>query len=260
MDRAQNCMLTSMYTVNDPTLLRQMSMNHGPSSATNQRSFRVSKSLRARRNNSNNNGVRRPDITPSPSIDSAQPNVTDENSPTRLAVPEFIERFRSLGTMGLVVEFEVMFKDRPLQGTCDRFALLKNRRRNRYLDVPCLDATAVALSDGTYLHANWVHGYRRLLAYILAQGPLDNTRQDFWMAIWEYRVPVIVMLTKIVEEVTASPMTATYGEFVVVNRGETIEAGGLYKRTRLELRRKSTKSPVSITDWRANPKVESLVR
>ncbi|TPP67439.1 Protein-tyrosine phosphatase [Fasciola gigantica] len=294
MDRAQNCMLTSMYTVNDPTLLRQMSMNHGPSSATNQRSFRVSKSLRARSNNSNNNGVRRPDITPSPSIDSAQPNVTDENSPTRLAVPEFIERFRSLGTMGLVVEFEVMFKDRPLQGTCDRFALLENRRRNRYLDVPCLDATAVALSDGTYLHANWVHGYRRPRAYILAQGPLDNTRRDFWMAIWEYRVPVIVMLTKIVEgqrikcspywpskssgilgdpqcnkkfdsnntseEVTASPMTATYGEFVVVNRGETIEAGGLYKRTRLELRRKSTKSPVSITDWRANPKVESLVQ
>ncbi|VDP89127.1 unnamed protein product [Echinostoma caproni] len=118
--------------------------------------------------------------------------------------------------------------------------------------------------------------------------PLDNTRRDFWMAVWEYRVPVIVMLTKIVEgqrikcspywpskslgllsdtqpgkktdslssDDPSTPMTATYGEFVVINRGETMEAGGLYKRTRLELRRKPIKSP-STRDWRANPKRSS---
>ncbi|KAA0186381.1 Protein-tyrosine phosphatase [Fasciolopsis buskii] len=290
LDRTQkNCMLTSMYnTVNDPTLLLQISTNYCPRLAVSQRSFRVSKALRVRNNNSNNNGVSASSLI----IDSTQPNVTNAASQTRLSIPEFIDRFRSLGTMGLVVEFEGMFKDRPIQGTYDRFALLENRRRNRYLDVPCLDATAVSLSDGTYLHANWVHGYRRPRAYILAQGPLDNTRRDFWMAIWEYRVPVIVMLTKVVEgqrvkcspywpskfagllgdsqhkkmydssntseETTISKMTATYGEFVVVNRGETMEAGGLYKRTRLELRRRPTKPLSATTDWRASLKVESL--
>ncbi|VDP78435.1 unnamed protein product [Echinostoma caproni] len=167
LDRTNaNCMLTSMYnTVNDPTLLRQV-VNNSPSLAVSQRSFRVSKTQRAR----NNNGLSRLGVTPVPTIDANRANMTCPNSQTRLAVPEFIERVHSLGTMGLVVEFEAMFKDRPLQGTCDQFALLENRRRNRYLDVPCLDATAVALSDGTYLHANWVHGYRRPRAYILAQG------------------------------------------------------------------------------------------
>lgn len=77
--------------------------------------------------------------------------------------------------MGLVVEFEGIFKDRPVQGTYDRFPLLENRYQNCYLDVPCLAATAVSLSVGTHLHANWVHGYCLPHAYILAQGALNNT-------------------------------------------------------------------------------------
>lgn len=50
------------------------------------------------------------------------------------------------------------------------YSQASNKRRNRYLDVPCLDSTAVELSDNTYIHANWVDGYQCPRAYILAQG------------------------------------------------------------------------------------------
>ncbi|CAH8626147.1 unnamed protein product [Heterobilharzia americana] len=109
--------------------------------------------------------------------------ITNPLSQTRLSISEFINRVQSVGSTG----------------TCTRFAQASNKRRNRYLDVPCLDATAVELSDNTYIHANWVDGYRCPRAYILAQGPLENTTREFWMTIWEHRVVTIIMLTKIIE-------------------------------------------------------------
>ncbi|KER21500.1 hypothetical protein T265_15076, partial [Opisthorchis viverrini] len=199
-----NRMLTSMYssTVQSPTRSYHSSLNNDVILSPfelRQRSLRVPKS-RIRNNNCLH-------TTNSLTLSSSPPpcnlfdesNKTDPQSQTRLSVPEFIERVQTAGQLGLCAEFDAMFKDRPIDGSCDRFLLTENRRRNRYLDVPCLDATAVELSDGTYLHANWVNGYRIPRAYILAQGPLDTTRREFWMAVWEHRVPVIVMLTKVVE-------------------------------------------------------------
>ncbi|KAF7257578.1 hypothetical protein EG68_05268 [Paragonimus skrjabini miyazakii] len=287
-----NRMLTSMYsTVHLPTRTHHSIHSTTAVDHFGRRSFRVSK-FRLR----NNNGLHSLSSSKSSDINSTDTrypasvehlNETDPMSPTRLAVPEFIARIQALGSIGLCAEFESLFKDRPVRGSCDRFMLADNRRRNRYLDVPCLDSTAVELSDGTYLHANWVHGYRSPRAYILAQGPLDCTRRDFWMAVWEHRVPVIVMLTKIVEgqRVKCAPYwpsrsrlfsntsssclrssdtshllamgnsghdlwstdlqedsgsSAHYGEFQVINIGETMEADGLYRRTRLSIRRRSS--------------------
>lgn len=33
----------------------------------------------------------------------------------------------------------------------------------------------------------------------LIQGPLKETSTDFWQMVWEYRVPAIIMLNRIVE-------------------------------------------------------------
>ncbi|CAH8617489.1 unnamed protein product [Schistosoma guineensis] len=204
--------------------------------------------------------------------------VTNPLSETRLSVSEFITRVQSVGSIGLTLEFEALFKDSPVKGACTRFAQASNKRRNRYLDVPCLDSTAVELSDNTYIHANWVDGYQCPRAYILAQGPLENTIREFWMTIWEHKVITIIMLTKVVEgqrpkcalywptrnsssslskdqsiprssvhpvDTKMTPtISATYGEFQVTNCGESIEAGGLYKRSVLEVTCKSSVNDV----------------
>ncbi|CAH8551707.1 unnamed protein product [Schistosoma turkestanicum] len=211
--------------------------------------------------------------------------ITNPSSETRLSIAEFITRVQSVGSIGLTLEFDALFKDNPVKGACTRFAQASNKRRNRYLDVPCLDSTAVELSDNTYIHANWVDGYRCPRAYILAQGPLENTIREFWMTIWEHKVITIIMLTKVVEgqrpkcalywptrkssslskdqsfprsnnhsidtkindlikgsHNNSTISAASYGEFQVTNCGEFIEAGGLYKRSILEVTCKSSKN------------------
>ena len=42
-------------------------------------------------------------------------------------------------------------------------------------------------------------GYQQKNMYIVTQGPMRNTVNDFWRMIWEKQVEVVVMLTKIEE-------------------------------------------------------------
>lgn len=81
----------------------------------------------------------------------------------------------------------------------------ENRPKNRYPDIKCYDQTRVKLSplDDTpgsdYINANFVEGYKGRKLYICAQGPLEKTVSDFWWMIYEQKITVIVMLTKIEE-------------------------------------------------------------
>lgn len=60
--------------------------------------------------------------------------------------------------------------------------------RLRYMDVLCIDSTRVKLRDRTddndYIHANWVilPSKRK---YICAQGPLEETVEDFWLMVYK---------------------------------------------------------------------------
>uniref|UniRef100_A0A183SRM5 Protein-tyrosine phosphatase n=1 Tax=Schistocephalus solidus TaxID=70667 RepID=A0A183SRM5_SCHSO len=74
------------------------------------------------------------------------------------------------------------------------FSSRSNAPKNRYVDVPCLDQSAVLLPQNGYIHANFVHSYSRKNAYILTQGPLDSTVADFWQMVWFSGASVVVII------------------------------------------------------------------
>ncbi|XP_041354224.1 receptor-type tyrosine-protein phosphatase S-like isoform X2 [Gigantopelta aegis] len=93
-------------------------------------------------------------------------------------------------------------------------SLLCNRTKNRYINILAYDHSLVKLvslnEDGCsgYINANFIPGYNSPREYIATQGPNISTIDDFWRMIWEKKVPVIVMLTEIMDEMM--PKCALY--------------------------------------------------
>ncbi|CAG5102415.1 Oidioi.mRNA.OKI2018_I69.chr1.g290.t1.cds [Oikopleura dioica] len=87
--------------------------------------------------------------------------------------------------------------------SCDIARSERNLRLNRYSNVSPYDSTRIILSevDGTdYINANLAHSSAEpQLTYILTQGPLRSTVDDFWRMAWEKNVTNIVMLNKLFE-------------------------------------------------------------
>ncbi|XP_066480776.1 receptor-type tyrosine-protein phosphatase V-like [Tiliqua scincoides] len=79
--------------------------------------------------------------------------------------------------------------------------LLANAFKNRYPHVLPYDHSRVKLSllDGEphsdYINANFVPGYNSPQEFIVTQGPLKKTLDDFWRLVWEQHICTIVMLT-----------------------------------------------------------------
>ncbi|CAD6194803.1 unnamed protein product [Caenorhabditis auriculariae] len=92
----------------------------------------------------------------------------------------------------------------PKEKECAEFH--KNRRRNRYQDIFCMEASRVKLQfladevgGNDYIHANRVDYPSFKSRYILTQGPRKNTVIDFWRMVWQEKTSVIVMLCQLVE-------------------------------------------------------------
>ena len=45
-----------------------------------------------------------------------------------------------------------------------------------------------------------IQGYCQQKAFIVTQGPLSSTKDDFWKMFWEQKSQVIVMLTALEED------------------------------------------------------------
>ncbi|KFV45762.1 Receptor-type tyrosine-protein phosphatase C, partial [Tyto alba] len=105
-----------------------------------------------------------------------------------------------------------------------------NQSKNRYIDILPYDHNRVELSEipgdpgSDYINASYIDGFKEPRKYIAAQGPKDETTDDFWRMIWEQKATVIVMVTRCEEGKrnkcaqywpSMENGSATYGDIIV---------------------------------------------
>ncbi|XP_054837625.1 receptor-type tyrosine-protein phosphatase C isoform X2 [Eublepharis macularius] len=105
-----------------------------------------------------------------------------------------------------------------------------NQNKNRYVDILPYDHNRVELSSligdpgSDYINASHIDGFKEPRKYIAAQGPKDETMDDFWRMIWEQKATIVVMVTRCEEGnrnkcakywPSMEEETASYGDIVV---------------------------------------------
>ncbi|KAM4523845.1 receptor-type tyrosine-protein phosphatase O isoform 2-T2 [Fundulus diaphanus] len=102
---------------------------------------------------------------------------------------KFSLQFEELKSIGLDVSHDAA--DLPV-----------NRPKNRYTNILPYDCSRVKLismhndEGADYINANFIPGYRHSSEYIATQGPLPETRNDFWKMVLQQKSPIVVMLTQ----------------------------------------------------------------
>ncbi|XP_077206220.1 receptor-type tyrosine-protein phosphatase epsilon isoform X2 [Paroedura picta] len=92
-----------------------------------------------------------------------------------------------------------------MQGTLEMANKEENREKNRYPNILPYDHSRVILTqiDGVpcsdYINASYIDGYKERNKFIAAQGPKQDTVNEFWRMIWEQKTATIVMLTNVKE-------------------------------------------------------------
>uniref|UniRef100_UPI00358F4DCA receptor-type tyrosine-protein phosphatase alpha isoform X2 n=1 Tax=Myxine glutinosa TaxID=7769 RepID=UPI00358F4DCA len=93
----------------------------------------------------------------------------------------------------------------PIQITCEAASKEENKEKNRYVNIMPYDHSRVHLMpldgvpDSDYINASFVNGYQEKNKFIAAQGPKEETLNDFWRMIWEQNTATIVMVTNLKE-------------------------------------------------------------
>ncbi|EYC21500.1 hypothetical protein Y032_0019g3860 [Ancylostoma ceylanicum] len=125
---------------------------------------------------------------------------------------------------------------------------LLNMDRNRYIDVLPFDQYRIVLGpnaddDDSYINASPVSIKRAHRNYILAQGPLENTCNDFWQMVWEQNVPAVIMLNKLMESgrhkcatyfPTKSEECVEFDDYTVESESEEQHHNFVVRRIRLK--------------------------
>ncbi|CAB1354177.1 unnamed protein product, partial [Coregonus sp. 'balchen'] len=93
----------------------------------------------------------------------------------------------------------------PIQAACDAASKEENKEKNRYVNILPYDHSRVHLSslegvpDSDFINASFINGYQEKNKFIAAQGPKEETVNDFWRMIWEQNTATIVMVTNLKE-------------------------------------------------------------
>ena len=126
----------------------------------------------------------------------------------KVLLKDFSEHFRHMSAdsdFRFSEEFELL-KHVGRDKTCAAADLPVNRPKNRFTNILPYDHSRVKLlptddEEGSdYLNANYIPGFNSPREFIVTQGPLHSTRDDFWRSVWEQNSRAIVMLTKCIEK------------------------------------------------------------
>ncbi|XP_014486932.1 PREDICTED: tyrosine-protein phosphatase 10D isoform X5 [Dinoponera quadriceps] len=125
-----------------------------------------------------------------------------------IKVEDFAEHYRTMSAdsdFRFSEEFEELKhvgRDQP----CTAADLPCNRPKNRFTNILPYDHSRFKLQpvddeEGSdYINANYVPGHNSPREFIVTQGPLHSTRDDFWRMVWESNSRAIVMLTRCIEK------------------------------------------------------------
>ncbi|KAI6656528.1 Receptor-type tyrosine-protein phosphatase alpha-like [Oopsacas minuta] len=118
-------------------------------------------------------------------------------------IAKYIENLKANDKLGFSEQYDILRQKAPEHDSTVG-DLQDNISKNRYKNIYCYDHSRVKLTplDDThndFIHANFVGGYNHEKEYIATQGPLENTVDDMWRMVWEYKCSSIVMLTKCME-------------------------------------------------------------
>ncbi|XP_030334579.1 receptor-type tyrosine-protein phosphatase O isoform X3 [Strigops habroptila] len=147
-------------------------------------------------------------------------------------------------------KFSLQFEELKLIGLdIPHFAadLPMNRCKNRYTNILPYDFSRVRLvsmneEEGSdYINANYIPGYHSPQEYIATQGPLPETRNDFWKMVLQQKSQIIVMLTQCNEKrrvkcdhywpFTEDPIA--YGDITVEMLSEDEHTDWVYRNFRI---------------------------
>ncbi|XP_066481438.1 receptor-type tyrosine-protein phosphatase C isoform X2 [Tiliqua scincoides] len=143
-----------------------------------------------------------------------------------------------------------------------------NQNKNRYVDILPYDYNRVELSGiagdpgSDYINASHIDGFKEPRKYIAAQGPKDETTDDFWRMIWEQKATIVVMVTRCEEGnrikcakywPSMEEETASYGDIVVkINESKVCPDYNIQKLHITNRREKTTGRDVThiqFTSW-----------
>lgn len=125
-----------------------------------------------------------------------------------IKLKEFADHYRIMSAdsdFRFAEEFELL-KHVGRDKACASADLPVNRPKNRFTNILPYDHSRVKLlptddEEGSdYINANYIPGYNSPREFIVTQGPLHSTRDDFWRMVWEQNSRAIVMLTKCIEK------------------------------------------------------------
>ncbi|XP_033218300.1 tyrosine-protein phosphatase 10D-like [Belonocnema kinseyi] len=133
-------------------------------------------------------------------------SVIETSRPIR--VENFAEHYRIMSADS-DFRFSEEFEELKCVGrdqACSAADLPCNRPKNRFTNILPYDHSRFKLQpvddeEGSdYINANYVPGHNSPREFIVTQGPLHSTRDDFWRMVWESNSRAIVMLTRCIEK------------------------------------------------------------